>query len=293
MKKSYNLRNKPRPGHQSTTSTAPVVPYTPEMQAPRMQPENPPTMESTIADLQKTFKEFSNRVCTKLDAIHEDISAMKKKMSDLEATAEDNSARMLDLEKVKLPQMEKKLLDEIESLKEKLILSEIYQRKSNLLFYGLEKKEGEKVEDVLREAFVILGLSIEDARNVALVNAHRLPSKRNSATNAPEPIIAKFVYMAQRNRLLAAFERRPQLSSNDQPNSRISVRTDLPPALKAQRGILATKAYKFRKENNLSTKIAVIGSKVVLFTKAKDSTTAEWQRYKEWRRKSSLHESHQ
>lgn len=144
----------------------------------------------------------------------------------------------------------------------------------------MKKKENENVFNVLHKVFIALGLSKEEAQSIALANAHLLPSKNcDNTTNVPEPIIAKFVYMAQRNRLLAAYERRPQRPGSDQVNERISVRTDLPPALKAERGILATKAYKFRKENNLLTKIVVAGCKVILYTKPKDSS--EWQRYKE------------
>ena len=139
---------------------------------------------------------------------------MKKKLSDLQAT---NSARVLDIETNKLPNMEKRLKKEIDLLKEKLTISEIYQRKSNLLFYGLEKRQNENVESVLREAFVALGLSEEEAQSIALVNAHRLPSKRDNTNNAPEPIIAKFVYMPQRNQLLSAFERKPQHPGSDHP----------------------------------------------------------------------------
>ena len=280
MKKTYALRSQTRPGdNQRTTSTSASSQRPNDPLPPRTQSDNTPAMESSIAELQKSFTEFSNRVCSKLDIIHTDLSSMKKKVSDLEVAAEDHSARMLIIEKEKLPQIEIKLQNEIDALKEKLLISEIYQRKSNLLFYGLEKKENESAFNVLRDAFMALGLTEEEAKSVAIANAHRLPSNRSKVTNAPEPIIAKFVYMTQRNRLLSAFERRPQRPGIDQVNSRISVRTDLPPALKAERGILAAKAYKCRKENNLSTKIVVAGSKVILYTKPKDST--EWQRHKE------------
>ena len=288
MKKTYNLRSKSRPEQIkktacTTTNTpsqrpklpVPVDPLTPATDTPRKQ-----VMDPTLADLQNSLKEFSSRVCNKLDTIHEDISSMKKRITDIEAAVDDNSARMLDFEKDKLPKMEMKLQKEIDQLKEKMMLSEIYQRRSNLLFYGLERKQNEDVEIVLRKAFVSLGLNEDEAQSIAIVNAHRLPRRDKSASSAPEPIIAKFVYMGQRNRLLFAFEKRPaQRPGIDQRNPRISVRTDLPPTLKAERGALAARAYKFRKENNLSTKIVVAGCRVILYTKARNAT--EWQPYKE------------
>ena len=223
--------NRPRPPFFSADFTAPsqrpaspVKILTLDTPTPRTQPDNPIAMEPTLADLQKSLKESSSKVCAKLDDIHADIASMKKNLSDLQATVDDNSARVLDLETNKLPNMEIRLKKEIDLLKEKLTISEIYQRKSNLLFYGLEKKQNENVESVLREAFVALGLSEEEAQSIALVNAHRLPSKRDKTNNAPEPIIAKFVYMPQRNRLLSTFERKPQRPGSDRPNPRISVR---------------------------------------------------------------------
>ena len=189
----------------------------------------------------------------------------------------------LTLKKNKLPTLETKLMKEIDSLKDKLVASEIYQRKANLLFYGLPQKSNENVDQVLREAFVSLGLSREDAKSVSIINLHRLP-KRNDTNNAPPAIIAKFVYMADRNRILAAYERKSTRHGNDrndappQPTPRISVRSDLPPALKKQRSTLASKAYRLRKEQNLSTKISVVGTKVILFTKTRNATV--WQPFK-------------
>lgn len=284
MEKVYNLRSKTTgPGDKERTATTPSQrPNSPADQVtlntetPRSQSQ---AMEPSLAGLQKTLQEFSCQVCGKLDDIRSDIAFIKSQLTTLEASVADNSARMLDLEKNKLPKIESKLQKEIDLLKEKLTLSEIYQRKSNLLFYGLEKKQNEKVESVLREAFVALGLSEEEAKSIAIINAHRLPSKRDRSNNTPEPIIAKFVYMSQRNRLLYAFEKKSPRDGIDHPTPRISVRTDLPPAMKAQRAILATKAYKFRKENNLSTKIVVAGTKVILYTKPRNAT--EWQPYKD------------
>lgn len=109
MKKACKLRSK---GHkQCTTSTSassqrPSTVDPLHTQTPCTQSNNKPAMESSIADLQKTFNEFSNLVGFKIDTIHADISTtMKKEMS--EAAAEDNCARMLNIEKKKLPQMEK------------------------------------------------------------------------------------------------------------------------------------------------------------------------------------------
>ena len=61
------------------------------------------------------------------------------------------------------------------------------------------------------------------------------------------------------------------------PPLRITVRTDLPPALKAARGKLANEAYKLKKEKGLSTKIVVREANVVLLWKEKGSTS--WNKF--------------
>ena len=71
--------------------------------------------------------------------------------------------------------------------------------------------------------------------------------------------------------------RRPVLPESHPHPLRITVRTDLPPALKAARGKLANEAYKLRKEKGLSTKIVVREANVVLLWKEKGSTS--WNKF--------------
>ena len=78
---------------------------------------------------------------------------------------------------------------EIDKLKDDLVASEIYQRKMNLLFYGLPQKPNENVASVLREeAFMLLGLSQEEANSISIINSQRLPKHNangNATNNAP------------------------------------------------------------------------------------------------------------
>ena len=92
--------------------------------------------------------------------------------------------------------------------------------------------------------------------------------------------------MADRDLILSAFEnqKRPRetpegAATNPPPRPRMTVRTDLPPTLKARRGHLAEVAYKLRKEKNLSTRIKLQGVKIVLQWREKGTTT--WKPYQE------------
>ena len=66
--------------------------------------------------------------------------------------------------------------------------------------------------------------------------------------------------------------------------SRVTIRTDLPPAMKRERGRLATIAYNIRRNNHLSTRITVSGTKVLLQTRKHVKTGEKpgpWSNWKE------------
>ena len=244
----------------------------------------------TLADIQRSIQRSSANVCSKLDSLSNEVASIKQKMSNLEDSVSMNSDKLVELEQRKIPEVEKKMADEITKLQDKLTLMEIYGRRTNLLFYGVDETQNEHVDDVLRDTFIYLGLDNDTAANIALVNAHRLPRRDSAAPSqasgepsrdrVPRAIIAKFVYMRDRNKILAAFEerqrqRRPRASNAATPDPdprRITVRTDLPPALKAKRSALAKAAYNLRKEKHVSTKIQVVGSNVHLYWKEKGTT---------------------
>ena len=167
---------------------------------------------------------------------------------------------------------------------------EIYNRKANLLFYGVAESREENIMETLKsKVFTTLGLSEEDAAKIAIINAHRLPRRDTSGNKGPNPIIAKFCYMQDRDRILSLYEAGERNRSRPDGNQTqagapgvaplrgITVRTDLPPALKAARGKLANEAYKLRKEKGLSTKIIVREASVILLWKEKGSTS--WNKF--------------
>lgn len=241
------------------------------------------TAPLTLEDLQRNLTQLSTRICGKLDQLSDDVNAMNKKFDELESSVKFNSAKITEMETEELPKMKAMLGEKIEKLEEKLILLEIHNRKSNLLFYGVESQQGEDIYSTLRSTFINLGIEKRVADGILIANAHRLP-RRNATVEGPVPIIARFCYMRERDLVLGAYEnqqRQPQRGITDgaptQPRPRISVRTDLPPTLKARRGTLSSVAYKMRKDRGLSTKIAVQGARVILQWREKGSS--KWNLY--------------
>ena len=287
----------------AVASSSPAGPAQGPAQPPQAgEAEDSPKPSLTLADIQHSIKSSSDTVCQKLDQLTAEVAGIKHQISELETSVSMNSDKILDIEQKQIPDLQKKLEKDVAELKDQLLAAEIYNRRSNLLFYGVQESTDENIYTVLKNVFRHLGLEEREAVEIALVNAHRLPHPRHirdqdqglergqtgSAVGAkpPRAIIAKFVYMRQRDLVLTAFEdglrqktKTKTWSSVVQPSRNITVRTDLPPALKARRGVLGRKAYDLRREGK-STKIALAGTKVLLKWKEKGGRI--WNTYIDW-----------
>ena len=271
----------------------------------RATPETAPTLSdlaALISSLKASSEASSKQLNEKLDTVIGDITALKSdltgiknKVSDLETSVNFTSERLDDMEKSKLPDMLKKIENARRDLEEKLTLFEIHERKLNLLVYGVRMS---KNENVYSECFAVfsslLNISPEEAmRTIPLTNAHRLPRRNPLASHdagksqQPDPIIVRFGRMNDRDRVLFASQRRqrPRPGPAQDPTSAIVIRTDLPPAMKRERGRLASVAYHLRQERRgLSTRIIVNGTSVILQTRTggnSDGPPPAWSAWKE------------
>ncbi|XP_063955178.1 uncharacterized protein LOC135154054 [Lytechinus pictus] len=254
----------------------------------RAKPQQPHASGATpdqpsLSELKTDIAKLSDLLCKKIDAMH-------IKISDIEASLKDTSDRALNIEQNEIPKLRNEHKADIAAIEKKLLMMEIYQRKANLLFYGISQNRDENVYDKLRNVFIELGISPEAAAKITIVNAHRLPrkSRTTDGNQGPDPIIAKFAIMTERELLLDAFQGRKKHATDvddpadrqgasSRPQSRISVRTDLPPAMKYRRGKSSNIAYRLRKEKHLSTKIFVHGTDVIL--QYKEKSARDWKTY--------------
>ena len=250
------------------------------------------------ADLQRDIAKFTATISqkidkmnelldTKIDNLNKQISDLNERFTQMEKSQDFNDAQISEVKK-EIPKVRGAMESEMEKLNEKITLLEIYNRKANLLFYGVQEQQNENVCETLRKVFGDLGIDEGRAGSIKFANAHRLPARQDflgreeepQRQSRPSPIIAKFLSMMDRDYVLSTFEqlqfRRHQRASPDQQGptpSRVTVRTDLPRALKIRRGILAQAAYKLRKEKGLSTRIKLQGAKLILQSKEKGTTT--------------------
>ena len=288
---SRSLRSQSNPKtNERSHAAGPGAIVTPVTDNPPLEATGTSDESLSLTDINRNIESSFSKVFDKLDHLTTDIAAIKTKVSEIEGSVCFNSEKVKEIEKDIIPKVKANLESQIADLQKQLTTMEIYNRRANLLFYGLAEDRNENVCKVIRECIVSLGINEVEAANMAFVNAHRLPRRatQNTSSNQPQvpnPIIVKFVYMADRNKVLAAFEnvRRPRdndpLLSGTPAPARVSVRTDLPPALKARRGYLAKVAYQMRKKDGVSTKIFLQQTKVCLQWKQKGATS--WNDYQD------------
>lgn len=129
----------------------------------------------------------------------EQMAELKTDVADLKLSLDclDQEVRVLRDETI--PVLRKGLMKEIEDLRKQRLLAELYSKKANLLFYGIDKRSAdEDCEAVIRE-FLKKELKLADAESFLFANCHRLPSSHARSGLAPDPIIVKFIKMKERD----------------------------------------------------------------------------------------------
>ena len=295
-----NMPPKAASGKKGVADAPPPPP--PQQAAPQPQSDDavkaidtPTESQSIMGEMRKLFSEFSNKIDGKLNFViaeladvKNDISLMRRDVSDLEKAVEDTSARIESVEIDKIPTIETAIIKLRNELEDQLVRQELHNRKQNLLFYGIESTTDEDAYTTASTAISsILNVPVEVAKQMQIVNAHRLPrrGKATTGTPGPDPIIVRFGRMIDRDRILRAYEeteRSRAKATPDQPaQTRISVRCDLPAVMKRERGRLSAIAYNLRKTKSQKTKIKIQGTTVVLLTKEANDQRANWTTWSE------------
>lgn len=313
------------PGGKSHVTPEPAIPAT--TPSPAQDSDTAGSGLSVISEMKELFAQLSTEMNHRFDAIGADIADTKKSITDLKETVNFNSSKIEKVEKETLPKLKKEIDAKSKEIEDKIILLEMHQRKQNLLVYGVgERGNNENIYSTVHDIFVyFMRITKSEALKIALVNAHRLPAPQHGASNQPaiRPIIIRFVSMADRDRVLNAFEQsrrqRPkpadlpamsqhpthptpqatvmsgqttapdqvtlmsvQTTAPGQQFARVTIRTDLPPPMKRERGRLAAVAYTLRKERNLSTRIRINGTKVFIQTRKPASGTGPQPKWTNW-----------
>ena len=190
------------------------------------------------------------------------------KVDDMEESIEHNVKIARDMKQEceqKQSETEKKLMERIKSLEDKLKLLEKHDRKYNLLFYGIQETENERVLENLRtffkNDFKIDRNSVEYMR---FTNGHRIPSKGPG----PKPIILRFTSLDDLNLVIS--------NSYRLAGTKKRILIELPLEMKQERARLAKETFNIRRNEEKQTRILVRGLDV--FLQVRNDEHSAWVR---------------
>ena len=241
--------------------------------------------------LVETITSNVNRITENIDKIFPRIGDIENRITAIE----DRLESVIDMEKTldnlddieqvlprigdaedRLTKIEKKMeenLDlrtEIASLKVQALWEEYERKKQNLVVYGLEGSEQNEDSDKLTREFMKnkLKLDSEWVDNLQLKSCVRLQGKGKG----PLPLRISFALPEDRDKVLRAG---PELKG-----TKISIRTDLPKALRIERAKLASKGYGMKKRGEvIKTRVREKG--ISLWLEVIDNEGASWRPLKE------------
>jgi hypothetical protein len=240
-------------------------------------------LRDIMREIKSDMKEMKSEIMSKLSESQKDIQEMRDEMKTLKTTVTlvetatgVHAERLDDIENNKLKQLEQESDKKIHYLEEKIQRLEIHDRKQNLIFYNIEERSGEVIQDVMWNVFTQnYALTAEQINNIAIQNVHRLPQSRHARPvngKLPHrPVIVRFLYLSDRN-LFAD-------TKNLRQGSKLRVLEDLPPEMKQERGRLSGIAYRLRTEDRVMTRIRVVKTQVHLEYKSRNAPYNAWKLY--------------
>ena len=204
-----------------------------------------------------------------LSGIKQEIVEISKRVDDVESMAAIHEGEVKDL-RSEVDTLKIKLSEQAKDFEKNLLWKEMHDRKTNLLFYGIQEVPNENSERVVRTLLSNeLHFSDSSVENIYFKAVHRLPRKPfpgDPTPNAPAPIIASFLSISDRDMVLNA--------SRFLKGKRMSIRTDLPAKLKKQRAILYRKSREIFQSEKVQTRVRQTGIDHVLETRA--NTSSPW-----------------
>ena len=153
-----------------------------------------------IGSLKSEVQESAKKIQSQLNEVVESNEFLSKKYDDLKT---EN-----DLMKIQIKQLESKLersemkevqnLSKVEKLNDRLVASENYSRRQNLIFGGIKSDAIEKCDKKLKDFFInVLKIPRPNVEEMHFQRCHRLPRKGNKT----DPIICQFLRCSDRQQV--------------------------------------------------------------------------------------------
>lgn len=224
------------------------------------------TMEANFSKIFNNLRDEIASVKNDLTSTNEKVTSISSRVDDIEKSLTFQTDKLNDVEKAqdkRIKDTNKALIDKIDMLNNKLLLLEKYDRKYNLLFFGIPETPNENVYQKLRDIFVTdMGLDEDRIQNMYFAHGHRLPSKGDG----PRPIILRFTSYDDREHILA--------NAKKLAGSRRRILVDLPVGMKKERDRLAKIAYGIRHNEQLQTRIRDRG--LDLYLQVRGDENEQW-----------------
>jgi DNA gyrase/topoisomerase IV subunit A len=236
------------------------------------------TRSARPENIEDLIQGSENRLADLISSMKVDIQtameSIKLEMKDLKSQA-NATEHMVATQANEIQTLRTELVEFKSTFKlfeNRVILKDIHDRKTNLLFYGIPEGPQENAEDTLRSYFVnTLKVNPNRVDDIYFKNVHRLPKseyQRQHKPTAPPCIIATFLQMKDRDMI---FNAKRILKGTEQ-----TIQTDLPALMKKRRAILSREAYTIRVQEKIWTRVRVVGTEVVLETRNPEIPLSPW-----------------
>lgn len=198
---------------------------------------------SQLDSIQSTVRNITSRLIN----IDEKVQSLEMKMMELEISrsydsqcVEEISKKQTEIDSMlsNLKRIEKQQAEHEQTVKADILDLKTRSMRDNLLFYGIPEENNETNEGCVDKVLELIGgkLEIENARNdIKLHRAHRIGRYNASKTR---PIVAKFVYYPDRERVLQNAKKlsKPYGISQQYPQEIMDKRRRLIPIMTKARG---------------------------------------------------------
>ena len=177
-------------------------------------------VEHRVEDSENQIKDLKQKV----KFLQESLEAQKQQNFLLENSCKENSSSIVNLDS--------------------------YQRRENLIFYGITQHQPENCENKLKQFFkASLNLPDDIVNNMRFQRCHRLQQQKTQ----PAPIICRFVFYSDR---MAVWNKRSSLKG-----THFIINEDFPPEILAKRKVLYPV---FKKAKDLRKKVSLVKDKLII-----------------------------
>lgn len=166
--------------------------------------------EEKSVDIHGMFETIMEKL-SKLDSIEIRMKSLEQELKDVKDSITFVHAEVEDIKKeneqLKISEGEtKKRIENLEqlnsTLNNRVIDLQARSMRDNLIFYNIKESHGEDTTEIIKDIMENT-LGIENAKSIKIDRSHRIGKNQAQTTTKQRPIVAKFNYFPDKERVLA------------------------------------------------------------------------------------------